>query len=394
MRALARSIAEILGVELWIAHNIAVSTMERLWHYAARYAPDGDLSPHEPVLADAVGWHAAAKPLIAALVLARFVDRVGSRLLVHDWNDHADDAVHMTLARATRLFADGSMPKLARFDKKGERAKILAAYAELAAVPDGPVQSDLFVGVATAPREIRAHAVRTALASASSSSLRSEEEEKSAPPARSASPPVRLAPPEPEQPEPDGLDDDWTAARAAFAAYGGPVGERLDGRRRALAIAARRARPERRTVLAAAVHGYWCLRGKATDRWDPLEHLLPETIFAEKNLPQYLDAYDRAIARGLAPPFNARAAPASGVSEAERARLRNALGALASELYFHLVAAGVDEAAARRDREIAIRRARDVTTGRCDPRAASELEAEIRAEIAWARSRAPDEASA
>jgi hypothetical protein len=52
----------------------------------------------------------------------------GARLVVHDWHEHADEGVHMSLARAGKLFADGQMPKTGKLPKE-ERERVAALFA-------------------------------------------------------------------------------------------------------------------------------------------------------------------------------------------------------------------------------------------------------------------------
>lgn len=51
--------------------------------------------------------------------------------MVHDWFDHAEDSVHMKLARQTLFFANGAMPKLTRL-ASDEKKSISEKYTRLA----------------------------------------------------------------------------------------------------------------------------------------------------------------------------------------------------------------------------------------------------------------------
>lgn len=103
----------------------AVGVVECLWHFAYRYATDGDLSAYR---SDEIasGLHYSEddpEALVEALVQSGFLERVrggrgGRRLIIHDWADHADDAIHIKLAREVRLFADGTVPKMTRIAKE------------------------------------------------------------------------------------------------------------------------------------------------------------------------------------------------------------------------------------------------------------------------------------
>jgi len=103
-----------------------------MWHYTATYAPAGDIGKWEDsAIADALGWPAQeCARLMHALRISRWVDAHDvHRLVVHDWYDHCEDAVHMALARKTQYFVDGRMPKLTKFNDK-EKAIIRELYAK------------------------------------------------------------------------------------------------------------------------------------------------------------------------------------------------------------------------------------------------------------------------
>lgn len=120
-----RTLARLLGIELYAA----VGLLEMLWHFTAQYAPAGDIGRwRDDEIADAVGWSRDAGALITGLVSARWLDRgEDGRLCVHDWWEHAEDGIHMKLARAGQRFADGRVPKLSQFEK-GERQRLSGVY--------------------------------------------------------------------------------------------------------------------------------------------------------------------------------------------------------------------------------------------------------------------------
>jgi hypothetical protein len=86
-----RQLAVILGLKRYEV----VGILESLWHFAASYAKRGDIGRwSNDAIAAALEWSGDADALIAALVKARFVDEDEQcRLLVHDWQDHADQTV-------------------------------------------------------------------------------------------------------------------------------------------------------------------------------------------------------------------------------------------------------------------------------------------------------------
>lgn len=83
-----------LGVERWGA----VGVLESLWHFAGQYARRGDVGRHsDQSIAAGIGWTGDATQLVEALIGAGWLDRCEChRLRVHDWEQHADQAVHKT----------------------------------------------------------------------------------------------------------------------------------------------------------------------------------------------------------------------------------------------------------------------------------------------------------
>lgn len=109
--------------------------LETLVHFVARYCPDGDVGKYpNKAIARAIEWRDDPDDLIRALVETRWLDAdvPGCRLYVHDWHEHADDAVHNFLARRIRLFANGEMPRLRRLSRK-ERDKVEGRLKNLCA---------------------------------------------------------------------------------------------------------------------------------------------------------------------------------------------------------------------------------------------------------------------
>lgn len=109
----ANRLARLLGIKLYAA----VGILEMLWHYTAEYYPAGDVGrTSDEDIADALAWEQSSPGLIDALCNSGWIDRapLPLRLVIHDWPHHAEDGVHLKLARAQRYFADGSTPKYGR----------------------------------------------------------------------------------------------------------------------------------------------------------------------------------------------------------------------------------------------------------------------------------------
>lgn len=121
MKKLCRS----LGIKLYAA----VGLMECLWHLTAREAPQGNIGKlSNEDIALSLGWEECPDKLVVALVECRWLDESDEhRLIVHDWHEHADDAVDMKLARSGRLYANGRQPNMRRMSKD-VRANICAQF--------------------------------------------------------------------------------------------------------------------------------------------------------------------------------------------------------------------------------------------------------------------------
>jgi len=114
-------LADRLGLSKWEV----VGLLEALWIFTAKYAPRGDVGKWSAKrIAVWLEWtRTEPERLLEALIEAGYLNRDSGPavLVVHDWPDHADDAVHMALARARLCFADGRTPKLGRLPRE-ERA--------------------------------------------------------------------------------------------------------------------------------------------------------------------------------------------------------------------------------------------------------------------------------
>jgi hypothetical protein len=130
-----------------------VGILETVWHFTARFAPAGDVGRFsDAALVRFVQWPHESHQLISALVESGWIDRDEThRLLVHDWSEHCDEAVHMSLARAGKFFASGIAPRISRLPKEErERAATLLERTTSARQAHG--------------KRIKAHGKRTASA--------------------------------------------------------------------------------------------------------------------------------------------------------------------------------------------------------------------------------------
>lgn len=86
----------------------AVGLLEMLWHFTAKYALQGDIGRFsDREIAKSVGWDKSPTKLISALTECRWLDLSPEhRLLVHDWEEHADQTVRRVLVnRGLKMLA-------------------------------------------------------------------------------------------------------------------------------------------------------------------------------------------------------------------------------------------------------------------------------------------------
>lgn len=101
-----------LAERLGIPECFAVGVLECFWHWVAKERPDGDVSGVRPgFLARAMRYPGDAQAMWESLVGARWIDVLpDGRAIVHDWSEHADNAVHQLLKKRGQAFADGHGP--------------------------------------------------------------------------------------------------------------------------------------------------------------------------------------------------------------------------------------------------------------------------------------------
>lgn len=88
--------------------------MESLWHWAARFAQQGDVGKHEDSdIADGCFWEKDPSKLINSMVDSGWLDKhEHHRLVIHDWHDHCDEAVtRHNLQFLTRLDTVSNMSR-------------------------------------------------------------------------------------------------------------------------------------------------------------------------------------------------------------------------------------------------------------------------------------------
>lgn len=95
---------------------VALGCLETVWHFTGRFTPQGNIGKYTDQAIEAwVGWDGKPGELIAALVDSRWIDRSETfRLLVHDWQQHADNATKLALKRAKLTFCYDTVETVSR----------------------------------------------------------------------------------------------------------------------------------------------------------------------------------------------------------------------------------------------------------------------------------------
>jgi hypothetical protein len=84
----------------------ALGALEALWHFTGRFTPQGNIGKYPDSAIEAwVEWDGAPGELISAFTQSGWIDRDSThRLLVHDWEQHADKATKQSLNRSKLAF--------------------------------------------------------------------------------------------------------------------------------------------------------------------------------------------------------------------------------------------------------------------------------------------------
>lgn len=119
-----------LQAKLGVGLAQTLGHLEALSHFTAQYARVGDIGRWpNGAIAKGCLWDGEPDVFVRALTDSRWLDECDThRLVVHDWPDHADDAVHMAVARDREWFANGATPRLGKISGS-ERAEIQEHYA-------------------------------------------------------------------------------------------------------------------------------------------------------------------------------------------------------------------------------------------------------------------------
>lgn len=99
---------------LGLPRYVAIGLLETLWHFCARYAPQGDIGRWmDEEISDWIGWEGEPANLIEALVSTRWLEpHPTHRLIIHDWHEHADEGTKVALKRNKLEFVTRVSPQV------------------------------------------------------------------------------------------------------------------------------------------------------------------------------------------------------------------------------------------------------------------------------------------
>ena len=134
-----KKLARELGIEI----PFAAGLLECLWHWAAKFTPQGNAGKFDnDAIADGIQTTINPDKLIEALVKSGYFERHEThRLIIHDWHEHCDDTVHNHLARRGLFFWNGVKPRITKLSGK-ERDRIESLYEEASACHAHNIRSE------------------------------------------------------------------------------------------------------------------------------------------------------------------------------------------------------------------------------------------------------------
>jgi hypothetical protein len=90
-----------LAARMRVPHAMAVGYLELLWHFTARYAPQGDIGKFDDAtIANACSYQGEPSRLVSAMCAVGWLEvSPRCRLAIHDWHEHADETVRKSLQR-------------------------------------------------------------------------------------------------------------------------------------------------------------------------------------------------------------------------------------------------------------------------------------------------------
>jgi hypothetical protein len=96
-----RKLARLLGVSI----PTALGHLHLLWHFALKYAQDGDLARFDcDEIADGCLWEGGGERFTGALIEAGWLDMATDGVTaIHDWDEHGGKLVNRKEANAARM---------------------------------------------------------------------------------------------------------------------------------------------------------------------------------------------------------------------------------------------------------------------------------------------------
>lgn len=115
-----QELADLLGID----PPSALGLLSGLWEVVGEYAPHGDISQLRAAhVCRMIQSRLDPERVWEALIAVGFVDRVGERLLIHNWSQHSEDWVHKRLKSRGECFADGRPPFSRADPSEGKAAR-------------------------------------------------------------------------------------------------------------------------------------------------------------------------------------------------------------------------------------------------------------------------------
>ena len=120
---------KLVGRDLKLSDFAVYGLICALVAVTGKHFPQGDIGRwSNEEIAASIDYPDDADALVAVLVRRKVFDEDATcRLYLHDWHEHADDHIHMQLARRGLRFANGAMPVLSRLSKE-QRERALQKY--------------------------------------------------------------------------------------------------------------------------------------------------------------------------------------------------------------------------------------------------------------------------
>lgn len=114
---------EMLAATLGVGKGLSFGCLTSIWQRIAKDYPTGRLTRNALItILKTTGWDKMIEPdkfiTAASHPEHQWLDPLeDGSFYIHDWHEHADDAVHATLYRSVRTFGNGSRPKAKKISR-------------------------------------------------------------------------------------------------------------------------------------------------------------------------------------------------------------------------------------------------------------------------------------